>query len=640
MFKYKLNYSVALFDLLMLPIAWILTGYFIIDFHVISLNHLVDYSPVFWLNILIYSGVLIVFRADRPIWKYISLYEVVKLFGMIIFGLVLNFISILFVFNNVKMLMLIVILHALFYSSFVIFIRCGFRYFCDQKEIGHPEKYAIIIGAGRAAEGLIRDMNNYYNRSYKPIGLLDDNISLQGRSIHGVKIIGRCLDLAEQLDRLTIDLIVFAIPSLQDSALQSAIHEVATLKNIPVRILPSLDQIAKGFVFLHQLRPFKVEELLGRPSVTFFNNKLAEQINNKVILVTGGGGSIGSELCQQIAANKPHKLYMVDNCEYNLYKLQKHMETFYSDIDFEPFLANVASFEDCHRVIQIAKPHIVFHAAAYKHVPLLEKQILSAITNNVLATKYLVDICDKFGVESFVMVSTDKAVNPTNIMGLSKRLAEIYCQSKNNISDTNFITVRFGNVLGSAGSVLPLFEEQMKLGGPLTVTHRDMTRFFMTIPEATQLIIKSFLIGEGGEIFVLDMGKSVKILTLAEKLIKLSGKQPYKDIDIIFTGIRPGEKLYEELFYKHERLKDTQEEKIFKSMSVRYNWNDIELIYSKIINLCKKDKIQQLLMLMTEVVPEYFQDVNLDLGNKINVRDNLFKDKEALYSIGKATTSS
>ena len=303
--------------------------------------------------------------------------------------------------------------------------------------------------------------------------------------------------------------------------------------------------------------------------------------------------------------NQPRCLVIVENNEYNLYRIQRELKLAYSNLSIEALLVDIANKIEINRVFASVKPHIVFHAAAFKHVPMLEYQAGSAVKNNILATRNLADLSDQYQVQNFILVSTDKAVNPTNVMGMSKRIGEIYCQNKNSVSQTNYSTVRFGNVLGSAGSVLPLFREQLEKGGPLTVTDAKMTRYFMMIPEAVSLILQSFLLGQGGEIFVLDMGKPVKILDLAEKLIKLSGKKPYEDIGIKVTGIRPGEKLFEELFYGTENLLPTGLDKIFKAEVKQYDWDSILDAFTDMERAFHDSDQLTLLSTMTHLVPEY-----------------------------------
>jgi len=327
-------------------------------------------------------------------------------------------------------------------------------------------------------------------------------------------------------------------------------------------------------------------------------------LEGRIILITGGGGSIGSELCRQIARLKPAKLVLLDNSEFNLYSIEMELRREFSDIPLVFQLGDVSDIVTVRRVYELHTPDLVFHAAAYKHVPMLEDQVRAAIKNNVIGTRNVAMEADRSGCLEFVFISTDKAVNPSNVMGASKRMAEIFCQNLNVRSDTNFITVRFGNVLGSAGSVIPLFRKQIAEGGPVTVTHPEIERYFMTIPEACQLIMQASVIGVGGEIFVLDMGRSVKIHYLAEQMIRLSGKVPGSDVEIVYTGLRPGEKLYEELFHDSEQLEPTRHEKILLARHRAVEWERLEVLTEKMIHACDRYDENELFQSIDEFVPE------------------------------------
>ena len=484
--------------------------------------------------------------------------------------------------------------------------RSLYRLYCQPSQKNSQYKKVLLIGGGRAAESLIRDMQTFSSdQLLKPVAILDDDPALQKRSIHGVAVVGQTHFLHQYLQQSSIDMVVIAIPSLNNPHFISEIYAIASDHQVPVRTLPGLQHLANGRVSIDALRRVSIEDLLGRDVVNMHNQDLVNRFHDKIVMVTGGGGSIGSELCRQIALNQPRCLVIVENNEYNLYRIQRELKLAYSNLSIEALLVDIANKIEINRVFASVKPHIVFHAAAFKHVPMLEYQAGSAVKNNVLATRNLADLSDQYQVQNFILVSTDKAVNPTNVMGMSKRIGEIYCQNKNSVSQTNYSTVRFGNVLGSAGSVLPLFREQLEKGGPLTVTDAKMTRYFMMIPEAVSLILQSFLLGQGGEIFVLDMGKPVKILDLAEKLIKLSGKKPYEDIGIKVTGIRPGEKLFEELFYGTENLLPTGLDKIFKAEVKQYDWDSILDAFTDMERAFHDSDQLTLLSTMTHLVPEY-----------------------------------
>jgi FlaA1/EpsC-like NDP-sugar epimerase len=419
----------------------------------------------------------------------------------------------------------------------------------------------MIVGAGRAGEMLARDMLRHGGRQYVPVVFVDDRLRRHGSDVHGVPVLGPGERIPELANELAIDLILLAIPAATASEMQRLVA-LCEQSGRPFRTVPKLQDLMSGQVSISQLRRVNIEDLLGRNPVTLDWDGIREGLAGRTVLVTGGGGSIGSELCRQIARSGPSRLLIADSCEYNLYSIESELAGRHPELARECRLIDVTDAAAVAELFAHARPQIVFHAAAYKHVPLLEDQVRAAVRNNILGTATLARAADRSGCERFVLISTDKAVNPGNVMGATKRAAEVVCQSIGRRSATRFTAVRFGNVLGSAGSVVPLFQRQIEQGGPVTVTHPDMERFFMTIPEACQLIMQAAALGKGGEIFVLDMGEPVKIKYLAEQMILLSGKRPGEDIPIRYIGLRPGEKLAEELFYEGEDLAGTSHPKI------------------------------------------------------------------------------
>jgi FlaA1/EpsC-like NDP-sugar epimerase len=378
----------------------------------------------------------------------------------------------------------------------------------------------------------------------------------------------------------------------------------------PFQTLPTVQAIPFGQVDVKTLRKVNIEDLLGRDQVTLSWDKIISSIQGRCVLVTGGGGSIGSELCRQIMALHPQKLIVVDHSEFNLYQIQQDLEALFPKKQILAALVNVTDAVAIRHLFQSENPDIVFHAAAYKHVPMLEDQVRVAVCNNVLGTQVVAEAAVSVNVEKFILISSDKAVNPTNVMGTTKRIAEIYCQNLDARVTTQFITVRFGNVLGSMGSVVPLFQKQLECGGPLTVTHPQMERYFMTIAEACQLILQAMVNGTGGEIFVLDMGEPVKITYLAEQIIRLAGKTPFKDITIKYIGLRPGEKLFEELFHVCEQLVPTEHEKLFKAKFRSLDWEILSQALEHIHQACEQHQIKPILSLLKHLVPE-FNDASL-----------------------------
>lgn len=460
----------------------------------------------------------------------------------------------------------------------------------------------LIIGAGQAGEGLVRDLKR--SPSYLPVGLIDDNPSKRGMEVHGVRVLGSTRDLAELAVQYRIDLIFIAIPSAR-SALMRRIVEHCEACAIPFRTLPSISALAAGRIEVNALRDVSIEDLLGRDQVQLQWGRIAAMIKHKRVVVTGGGGSIGSELCRQIMALRPSKLLIIENSEFNLYKIEAELRSKFPEIALELGLASITDKVAIDFYFHQFRPQIVFHAAAYKHVPMLEGQVRAAVQNNVLGTQSVAEASVALGAEKFILISTDKAVNPTNVMGATKRVAEIYCQNLDRLVDTQFITVRFGNVLNSAGSVVPLFQKQLQAGGPLTVTHPEIQRYFMTIPESCQLILQAMTSGQGGEIFVLDMGEPIKISYLAEQMIRLAGKEPGKEVAIEYIGLRPGEKLYEELFHDSEQLVPTEHEKLFKARFRQLEWNELIEALDLLDSACARHDNEELYLLLKNLVPEF-----------------------------------
>lgn len=419
----------------------------------------------------------------------------------------------------------------------------------------------LIIGAGEAGSMLLKEMRRQEGSSFNVIGFVDDNPQKTGMRLHGLPVLGRSNQLAELIDRYIIEDVIIAIPSAGSSLLRDIIKACEHCK-VRFKTLPAIQDIIEGKIAVSQIKDVEIEDLLGREPVVLHETAIRHYLTGKRVLVTGAAGSIGSEICRQVARFNPSKLILLDSAETPLYQVEMELSAQYPDLRIIPILADIRQGHRLEFVFETFVPEAVFHAAAYKHVPMMEYNPVEAVTNNVLGTRTLAEKAHAFGVTNFVMISTDKAVNPTNVMGASKRAAELFIQALSRHSQTNFTTVRFGNVLGSNGSVIPLFKDQIKHGGPVTVTHPEVIRYFMTIPEAAQLVLQAGCAGSGGEIFLLDMGQPVRVVELAEELIRLSGFTPHEDIEIVFTGLRPGEKLYEELLIAGEGVKPTQYHKI------------------------------------------------------------------------------
>lgn len=422
-----------------------------------------------------------------------------------------------------------------------------------------PARRVLILGGGSAGESLIRELRR--ENLLKPVGILDDNRTLRGGRIQGVPVLGGLERLPELAHEVAAEMLLIAMPSINNQQMQRVVG-LCEETQLPFRTVPRLKDVIEGRSAFNQLKEVAIDDLLGRDPVSLDWTAIRTGLTGRRVLISGGGGSIGSELCRQVARLGVESLCVVELSEYNLYRIEQELRAEFPELILTAVLGDCGDAAVAEHALKVSRPHTVFHAAAYKHVPMLQEQSREAFRNNILATQTLALAAVRHGVESFVLISTDKAVNPTNVMGASKRVAEMVCQSLARDNPMRFITVRFGNVLDSAGSVVPLFREQIQRGGPVTVTHPEVTRYFMTIPEACQLILQAATLGDGGEIFALDMGEPVRIAYLAEQMIRLAGKQPERDISIVYTGLRPGEKLFEELFHPQESYQPTAHAKI------------------------------------------------------------------------------
>ncbi len=431
-------------------------------------------------------------------------------------------------------------------------------------EEGHqPRKRVAIIGAGDAGESLVRDLSLQHRERYEVVGFLDDDSAKKGLRIRDVKVLGPVMYLGDYISRYGIDQVLIAIPTLKGEDMRRIVS-ICKIAGVQPKTLPSMDQLIEGNATVSQLRDVAIEDLLGRDPIQLEERTLRHFLEGKCIMVSGAGGSIGSELCRQILRYAPRSLLLIERAEPSMFFIHRELIASHPDIPVLPIIADITDAPRMRKkVFEPHRPEVIFHAAAHKHVPMMEWNPAEAVRNNSFGTKQVADLAHEFAAQAFVMISTDKAVNPSSVMGASKRIAEMYVQALARNSQTKFTAVRFGNVLGSTGSVIPIFKEQIAKGGPVTVTHPDMRRYFMTIPEASQLVMQAGAMGQGGEIFVLDMGTPVKIVDLARDLITLSGLEPDKDIQITYTGLRPGEKLFEELCFDAEKMSKTRHPKIY-----------------------------------------------------------------------------
>lgn len=473
-------------------------------------------------------------------------------------------------------------------------------------ELKTTAKKLLIVGAGRAGEMICREIKDGQRLGYRAVGYIDDDVMKVGRKIHGISVMGTSENIAELAQQTLADEILIAIPSATSRQMRGIVARCEE-SGLPFRTLPGLGEIINGKVTVNTIREVSYRDLLGRDSVRLETQRIGAYLRRVCVLVTGAGGSIGSELCRQICRFEPATLVLYERAESPLYEIEMELKANYPLIEIIPLLGDICDKDQLEKTFGRVRPKIVFHAAAYKHVPMLEHQPWEAVDNNVLGTRNIVEVSTRFSVDRFVLVSTDKAVSPTNVMGASKRVAELFVQSQGVQpgNRTRFMAVRFGNVVGSAGSVVPLFKKQIERGGPVTVTHPDVTRYFMTIPEACQLILQAGAIGQGGEIFVLDMGTPIKIEKMARDLICLSGFEPGEDIEIEFIGLRPGEKLYEELITDEEGIMPTEHEKIMALRAAPCNRDMLNRIIDELTLLAHDQNADGIKKKLRTLVPEY-----------------------------------
>jgi FlaA1/EpsC-like NDP-sugar epimerase len=478
------------------------------------------------------------------------------------------------------------------------------------EQVGKLKRF-LIVGAGNAGEALLRELHRMPVEQYDVIGFIDDDPAKQGMNIHGVPVLGNVGQLPQICDEQKVDEIAIAMPSAAAKQLR-AVVQVCEGAKVRFRTVPSITDIASGRYRVSQIRDVDINDLLGRETVKLDLDIIEQYLNDKIILVTGAGGSIGSEMCKQVCHFDPKLLLLVEQAENALFFVGRELRTSFPQVAMESLICDITDKKRVEQIFEKFKPQVVIHAAAHKHVPMMEINPGEAIKNNVIGTETVADAADKYGAGSFVMISTDKAVNPTSIMGSTKRIAEMYIQDLNRTSNTHFVTVRFGNVLDSNGSVVPIFKNQIASGGPVTVTHPEMRRYFMTIPEASQLVLQAAAMGKGGEIFVLDMGEPVKIVDLAKELIILSGFRPGEDIEVIFTGIRPGEKLFEELSIQGEDMVPTRHPKIgIWTNKITLNREQLCRIIDGLVKIADTQDYKQIISVIKQIIPEY-------IGDKVN----------------------
>lgn len=609
--KYR-NSVLRVIDIAIVIIAYFLVYYFKNETFIIKSDAILKIMlDTIIISIFVYQIILNLFNVYKNITRYEGGKDYLK------YGLIA--ILCCFIVSSLQMIFEIKImgpksniLAAVFVSVMMISYRLLIRiilttHFTDGIE-KNIKKNLLIIGAGSAARDIIKTIKSNMRNTYNIVGIIDDNVNKLNYAISNVRILGDRYKILEICKEKNVDTIFFSISHI-DNISKKEILNICQNTNAKIRILPSTEDLIRDKNIIENLRDVEIEDLLEREPIVLDNNNINSLINQKIVLVTGGGGSIGSELCRQIMKFNPEKLVILDIYENNLYNIEMELKSLYPNAKIEAVIGSVRDKTRLEEIFSKNKPYLVFHAAAHKHVPLMEISPKEAIKNNVFGTYNVVNCCDKYNVKRFVLISTDKAVNPTNIMGATKRICEMIVQAKNKVSNTEYVAVRFGNVLGSNGSVVPLFKKQIAKGGPVTVTHKEITRFFMTIPEATQLVLQAITYAEGGEIFVLDMGNPVKIYDLAISLIKLSGFEPDKDIPIKITGLRPGEKLYEELLMNEEGLTKTEHNKIFVAKPMDIQISELNDKLSKLAEIEYEKNIdtEDIKKIMKQIVPTYVE---------------------------------
>ncbi len=579
-----------------------------------------SFQRVITIVIVVQSLVFITSSLYRSIWKYASLHDMIEIFKTVTIACILSGLALLFFRQNAHFSRVVFVLDWVLLLAQVAASRLCWRVFRERYSVmgslfpatngmnsstgNGTTRRTLIVGAGDAGNMLLREINKTATSPYRVVGLIDDDAKKQGMCMMGVEVLGTTTDLGSVITKHAIEKVIIAVPSAGPKFVRNLVNQCQQ-SGVRFKIIPGLSEIISGNVTISHVRDVEIEDLLGRMPVSLDDQAIGSYLRGMRVLVSGAAGSIGSEICRQVAQYSPALLVLLDSAETPLYYIERELAARFPTVRTVPFLCDVRNQLRVEQIFDTIVPEVVFHAAAYKHVPLVEHNPAEAVLCNILGSMNMAVAAQQFGVSNFVMISTDKAVNPTNVMGTTKRVAEKFIQSLADGSQTKFSTVRFGNVLGSNGSVIPVFMEQIRAGGPLTITHPDITRFFMTIPEASQLVLQSACFGSGGEIFVLDMGEPVRIVELAEELVRLSGMKPHTDIEFVYTGLRPGEKLYEELFFRGENILKTPHAKIYVLAPASQDYEQLCQQLERLLCAARDNDVDRLLTLLCEIVPEY-----------------------------------
>lgn len=603
--------TLVIVDLLLIFCSYFVAFIFRFKYTDISIAEIVvmyeSYISKIFLISLIFIGIFMAFKQYKSIWSIASIDEFLR--GIIATALGTSVVLVISCLDKRRIPLMVTIMAGIMIMVFCNGIRIGWRVvrrtliFITDRSNGNYKR-VLVVGAGGAGALVANEYKKNPQYKKKVVAFVDDFSEKRGTYVSGVKVLGDRYDIPTVVESQRIEEIIIAISELKEVELKKILDECKKT-TAQVKIMPGVSEVIDGKFSVKKIRDVDVEDLLGREPIKLDFSGISSYIENKVIMVTGGGGSIGSELCRQIAKFNPKELIIFDIYENNAYDLQNELLRKYKNLNLKTLIGSVRDRKRLNSIFKEYRPQVVFHAAAHKHVPLMEDSPGEAIKNNVLGTLNTAELASEYGVERFVLISTDKAVNPTNVMGATKRMCEMVIQSIDKESDTEFVAVRFGNVLGSNGSVVPLFKKQIAEGGPVTLTHKDITRYFMTIPEASQLVLQAGAYARGGEIFVLDMGEPVKIYDLAENLIRLSGYIPNEEIEIKVTGLRPGEKLYEELLMNEEGLSETPHKKIFIGRPGEFKLEKVKNNINTLLDVVKIGNKEKLREKLQEVVPTY-----------------------------------
>jgi FlaA1/EpsC-like NDP-sugar epimerase len=617
---------ILLFQIFVTAFSFLAAFHIRFDFHLTSL-----YLQIFFksLPLLLISRVIsnYYFKIHAGSWQFVSMRDLMDVFKAVMTGSVLFMIMMVFVYRIEEFPRSVFILEGLLNVILMGGSRFIIRYYSDlhSRRSAKILKYVLIVGAGKAGVMMLNEIRNNTRLGIQVLGFIDDDPYKKGMNIQGVPVLGNTEGIPRLVTEDVIDEVIIAIPSARYKDIVR-ISEICETAQVKAQVLPNMEKLFDGSSYTSQLREVSYDNLLGRKIIKFSREsdrkRMEAEIKEKAVLVTGAGGSIGSELCRQVAEYGPRTLILYDRYENSLYDLELDLKRDYPGMQLIPIIGDILDAKKVDNLLQHYAVELVYHAAAYKHVPLMEREPIEAVRNNIIGTLGLAKLAVKNKIQKFVLISTDKAVNPANIMGTTKRVAELIIQSLNS-EQTKFVAVRFGNVIGSNGSVIPLFKKQIAKGGPITVTDPEITRYFMAIPEAVQLVMTAGAMAEGGEIFLLDMGDPIKIVDLAKELIKLSGLEPGKDIDIVFSGLRPGEKLFEELYWKGEGVVPTKNKKINMLKQDGVDHQDLSIKIQNMNELVGKGDVAALINILKDVVPEStIKSMNLSHHNSMTSQDS------------------